>query len=339
MPRDRHNGLMSNEERDPQPLECTGEHEHHRGLTVLEPREVPLGGPRAMTVRRTIPHRDRSFVGAWCFVDHYGPDDVAQTGGMDVAPHPHTGLQTVSWLFEGEIEHRDSAGFHAMVRPGEVNLMTSGAGIAHSEVSTPDTATLHGVQLWVVLPEADREAARDFAHYAAPLVEVADGVRARVFVGELAGQSSPVATFTPLLGAEVHLAPGATWEVEVNPAYEHGVLLDSGELSVDGRRISVGELAIRDSGATTLALTAGSDQVRAVLLGGEPYDEEIVMWWNFIGRDHDEVVRFREAWQARSAQFGQVDGYAPGESGRTWLPAPELPNGRLKSRGRSGRRG
>ena len=120
-----------------------------------------------MTVRRTPPHRTRS-PGAWCFVDHYGPDDVADTGGMDVAPHPHTGLQTVSWLFEGEIEHRDSGGVHEMVRPGEVNLMTSGAGIAHSEVSTPQTSTLHGVQLWVVLPEADRDAARAFDHYAAP---------------------------------------------------------------------------------------------------------------------------------------------------------------------------
>ncbi|MDO5502262.1 MAG: pirin family protein [Actinomycetia bacterium] len=306
-------------------------------MLVLAPREVPLGGPRAMTVRRTLPHRDRSFVGAWCFVDHYGPDEVAQTGGMDVAPHPHTGLQTVSWLFEGEIEHHDSGGYHGMVRPGEVNLMTSGAGIAHSEVSTAATTTLHGVQLWVVLPEADRGAPRAFEHYAAPEVPVADGVTARVFVGELAGESSPIRTFTPLLGAEVHLAPEATWEVELDPAYEHAVLLDRGELAVDGQRMAHGELAIRDCGATSMRLTAGAEPVTAMLLGGAPYDEEIVMWWNFIGRDHDEIAAFREQWQARSDRFGQVEGYEP-RNGREWLPAPELPKGTLRSRGRSGRR-
>jgi redox-sensitive bicupin YhaK (pirin superfamily) len=328
---------MSNPERDPQPVLCAGEHEHRDSLLVLSPREVPLGGPRAMTVRRTIPHRERSFIGAWCFVDHYGPDDVTETGGMDVAPHPHTGLQTVSWLFEGEIEHRDSAGYHALVRPGEVNLMTSGAGIAHSEVSTGATSTLHGVQLWVVLPEADRDAPRAFEHYAAPAVEVSDGVRLRVFVGALAGERSPIATFTPLLGAEVHLEPHTTWVVDLDPVHEHGVLLDAGDLSVDGRPLDRGELAIRDCGATSLVLRSGEDPVRAMLLGGEPFEEEIVMWWNFIGRDHDEVARSREEWQARSDRFGTVEGYVP-RHGREWLPAPELPNGRLRSRGRHGRR-
>ena len=124
-----------------------------RGIEVMTPREVPLGGPRAMTVRRTLPQRERSLIGAWCFLDHYGPDHVADSGGMSVAPHPHTGLQTVSWLFTGEIEHRDSAGHHAMVRPGELNLMTAGHGISHSEVSTPETTVLHGAQLWVALPD------------------------------------------------------------------------------------------------------------------------------------------------------------------------------------------
>ena len=122
-------------------------------MEILTPREVPLGGLRAMTVRRTLPQRERSLIGAWCFVDHYGPNLVDDTGGMSVAPHPHTGLQTVSWLFAGEIEHRDSAGHLAMVRPGEVNLMTAGRGISHSEVSTPDTTSLHGAQLWVALPK------------------------------------------------------------------------------------------------------------------------------------------------------------------------------------------
>lgn len=125
------------------------------------PKKVTLGED-ALTVRRTLPNMSRSFVGAWCFVDHYGPEEGVC---MDVPPHPHTSLQTVSWLFSGEIEHRDSAGVHEMVRPGEVNLMTSGHGIAHSEVSTDRRDILHGVQLWTVLPEGSKDLARDFQHF------------------------------------------------------------------------------------------------------------------------------------------------------------------------------
>ena len=150
---------MSNLEAHPAEIDCQTEVENadpdHDGslrVEVLTARDVPLGGPRAMTVHRTLPQRERSLIGAWCFADHYGPDDVSATGGMDVPPHPHIGLQTVSWLFTGEIEHRDTMGNHAMVRPGELNLMTSGHGIAHTEVSTQDTTVLHGVQLWVALP-------------------------------------------------------------------------------------------------------------------------------------------------------------------------------------------
>ena len=161
-----------------------------------------------MTVRRTLPARERSLIGAWCFVDHYGPDDVARTGGMDVAPHPHCGLATVSWLFEGEIEHRDSLGTHAPVLPGEVNLMTAGHGIAHSEVSTDATSVLHGVQLWLALPEAARSGPASFDHYVPPVIRPAEGVEVAVFLGSLAGSTSPVPTATPLLGAEVRLAPG-----------------------------------------------------------------------------------------------------------------------------------
>jgi redox-sensitive bicupin YhaK (pirin superfamily) len=286
-----------------------------------------------MTVRRTLPHRDRSFVGAWCFVDHYGPDEVAFTGGMDVPPHPHTGLQTVSWLFEGEIEHRDSGGVLAMVRPGEVNLMTSGHGIAHSEVSTPGTDELHGVQLWVVLPEADRDLPREFQHHAAPLVPLAGGVDGRIFIGSIAGHTSPVRTRTPLLGVEVTLDEGATWTVPADPAYEHGLLVDQGKVTFDGTVLESGDLGIVDAGASELTVTA-LDPTRAVLLGGTPYEESIVMWWNFIGRDHDEIVAFREQWQTRSERFGEVEGYA-GRLSR--LPAPELPGGRLRSRTRHGR--
>jgi redox-sensitive bicupin YhaK (pirin superfamily) len=197
------------------------------GVQVIVPREVPLGGLRSMTVRRTLPARERSFVGAWCFVDHYGPDDVEVTGGMDVAPHPHCGLATVSWLFTGEVEHRDSLGTVATVRPGEVNLMTAGRGISHSEVSTAGTAVLHGVQLWVVLPAESAGCEPRFEHHVPAVVSVAPGVSASVFVGSLFGSTSPVSVETPLVGAEVALEPGAVVDVPVDAGFELGVLVDS----------------------------------------------------------------------------------------------------------------
>ncbi|MFF3756540.1 pirin family protein [Streptomyces sp. NPDC002185] len=302
-------------------------------IEVLTARDVPLGGPRAMTVRRTLPQRARTLIGAWCFADHYGPDDVAESGGMDVPPHPHIGLQTVSWLFSGEIEHRDSLGSHAHVRPGELNLMTGGHGISHTEVSTVRTTVLHGVQLWVALPEEHRNTARDFQHHAPGTVRV-DGADVRVFLGSLAGSTSPVRTFTPLLGAELLIDAGATVTLPVDPAFEHGLLVDEGEVILAGAPLRPAELGYAPTGAATLTVTNTSGApARAVLLGGTPFEEEIVMWWNFIGRSHEDIVEARAAWERASDRFGEVDGY-PGAR----LPAPALPHARIAPRGNPARR-
>jgi redox-sensitive bicupin YhaK (pirin superfamily) len=296
---------------------------------VLHAREVPLGGPRALRVRRTLPQRERSLIGAWCFADHYGPHDVRGGVGMDVPPHPHTGLQTVSWLFSGEVEHRDSAGVHAIVRPGELNLMTAGAGICHSEVSTPSTTILHGVQLWVALPEAARDTGRDFAHFV-PEPRVVDGATVRVFLGELGGARSPVHTFTPLLGAQVDLAPAADVTLDVDPSFEHGALLDSGDVEVGGTRLTVADLSFHGVGCAQLRLVnRGAEPARMVLLGGTPFPDEVVMWWNFVGRSHEEIVGFRRQWQEHAERFGAVDGYRGAVSR---LPAPPLPNATLRPR-------
>ncbi|UFN43609.1 pirin family protein [Nocardioides okcheonensis] len=299
-------------------------------IEVLTSREVPLGGPRAMRVRRTLPQRHRSLIGAWCFVDHFGPDEVDQTGGMVVAPHPHTGLQTVSWLFEGEIEHRDSAGNHATVRPGELNLMTSGRGISHTEVSTDATTVLHGAQLWVALPDATRDAHPGFHHYAPDPVR-GPGWEVRVFLGEVLGASSPVPTHTPLLGAELMLAPGRTLEVEVDEAFEHGVLLDVGVIEVEGAEVKPSDLAYVPHGRRTLTVTA-HEEARLLLLGGPPFGEAIVMWWNFIGRSHDEVAGHRRAWMEQ-VEGGLTDGrFGLVDTDLEPIPAPVLPNVRLKER-------
>ncbi|MFH8748247.1 pirin family protein [Streptomyces rimosus] len=318
---------MSNVEVKPAELRCAPG-EQVPGVEVLAPRDVPLGGPRAMTVRRTLPQRSRTLIGAWCFADHYGPDDVATTGGMDVAPHPHTGLQTVSWLFSGEIEHRDSLGTHAYVRPGELNLMTGGRGISHSEVSTGRTTVLHGVQLWVALPAEHRLTDADFRHHVPrPVQEGGAGIS--VFLGTLAGVTSPVPTFTPLLGAEIVLAPGATVTLTVDPAFEHGLLVDQGPVRLAGTLLHPAELGYACPGRDTLTLTNESDTpARTVLLGGTPFEEEIIMWWNFVGRSHADIAEAREGWMAGD-RFGEVRGY---DGDR--LPAPELPMVALKPRGR-----
>ncbi len=302
-------------------------------IQILGPREVPLGGLRAMTVRRTLPQRERSLIGGWCFLDHYGPDPVADSGGMLVTPHPHTGLQTVSWLFTGEIDHVDSAGNAATVRPGELNLMTAGRGISHSEVSTPDTEVLHGAQLWVALPAASRFVEPGFEHYAPPAVS-GHRWQARVFLGSLFGSTSPAVTHSALLGAEIVLAPNARLVVPLDPAYEHGILLDTGDLIVDDVTVMESELAYAEPGASSLTLTTRSG-ARLLLLGGEPLGEEIVMWWNFIGRSDEEIRGFRGAWQSQlgdgtqmlEGDFGVVAGGLPP------IPAPELPTVRLKPRG------
>jgi redox-sensitive bicupin YhaK (pirin superfamily) len=317
---------MSNPEKNPVEELCeTGTSE---GVQLLAPRDVPLGGPRAMNVRRTLPQRSRSLIGGWCFVDHYGPNATRMT----VPPHPHTGLQTVSWLFAGDIEHRDSVGSVARVRPGELNLMTAGRGISHSEVSPATPTTLHGAQLWIALPNSARHAEPHFETFT-PVPFDFQGAIVRVFIGELAGVRSPAQVFSPLLGAQIDIVAGSTLTVPVNPAFEHGVLVDSGLITVAGILTPIDHLAYAAPGLNKLVITATTD-ARLLLLGGEPLGESIVMWWNFIGRSHDEIVEFRAQWQRDVIEggdplgpFGSVADY----DGRP-LPAPELPTVQLKPR-------
>jgi redox-sensitive bicupin YhaK (pirin superfamily) len=258
---------------------------------------------------------------------------------MVVPGHPHTGLQTVSWLFSGEVEHRDTTGAHALVRPGELNIMTAGNGIAHSEYSTPATTTLHGAQLWVALPEASRFTAPGFEHYAPPVTDV-DGCRVLVFLGSMFGQTSPVSMHSPLVGAEVTVPAGRSLTVDLDASYEHGFLCDTGTLTVDTATAKPGEIAFVAAGAPTVTLSAGDEDTRLLVLGGAPFGEQVVMWWNFIGRSHEEIVGFREQWQRE--REAAAHGTAPDASARygtfpdAWdhtLPAPGLPNLRLRSRG------
>ncbi|MGA5699168.1 pirin family protein [Peterkaempfera bronchialis] len=294
---------------------------------VLPGRAVLLG--ESTEVRRLLPTLGRRMVGAWCFVDHYGPDEIAAEPGMQVPPHPHIGLQTVSWLLDGEILHRDSVGSVQTVRPGELGLMTAGRAIAHSEQSPdPHPALLHGAQLWVALPEPHRRTEPRFEHHAALPVVTAPGLWATVLMGELDGAASPGTAFSPLVGAELLLAAGAAAALPLERDFEYAVLTLSGTPEVDGVRLDPGALLYLGCNRDELRVRGDSD-CRLLLLGGEPFEEEIVMWWNFVARTGDEIAQAREDWMSGS-HFGEVTGYdgAP-------LPAPALPPVPLKPRGRA----
>lgn len=307
-------------------------------MTTVAPREVPLGGLRAMTVRRTLPNRERTTIGAWCFIDHYGPNRItAGSPGMFVAPHPHTGLQTVTWLFSGEVEHRDSVGSRQAITPGAVNLMTAGRGIQHSEVSTLRGNVLHGVQLWVVLPESARDAHPFFEHHECTPLEMGGAV-VTVFAGELGNGSAPTTTFTELLGAEITLEAGTSVNLPYRSDFEYGILVDTGAVQVNGENVEAHHLGYVAPQSGELTITA-NENARIVLLGGVAFTEPIVMWWNFIGRSHEDIVKMRERWQNDviagknpNGEFGSVD-FNGGA-----IPAPELPTVRLKPRVRGGTR-
>lgn len=329
-------------------------------IAVLEPRDVPLGGYRAITVRRTLPHIERTSVGPFIFADHFGP----AAPSMDVAPHPHTYLATCTWLFSGRVRHDDSAGHHLDVVPGDTVLMVAGQGIAHSEYSWPDGPDLHGVQLWLGYPTDERHAERGLHHFTTG--EVAHGgISARVFLGELEGEvggagvaggaggagavtedanfgASPIPAPRRALAAELRMEPGASLTVPLGR--EVGILVDSGsaDLAVGDDVATAGPAALAYTHGVVpeATITAGDDGATLVLLAGDPYGEDLLMFWNFVGEDEAAVRCAREDWEdadARARRFGVVEGY-PGFEGEPTraqidrIPSPPMPSVKLRPR-------
>ena len=293
---------------------------------VYAGKDVQLG--EATLVRRVLPNLGRRLVGPWCFVDHYGPEDIAAAPGMQVPPHPHIGLQTVSWLLAGAVHHHDSLGSDAVVRPGELGLMTSGAGIAHAEYSpVPHPHLLHGVQLWVALPDSARGTAPTWEHHAQLPVLTERGGSATLILGELAGTASPGTTFSPAVGAELAIAADAALTVPLERGFEHALLVLAGAAEAAGTRLAPGSMLYLGCGRADLRVTAVDGPARVLLVGGAPFEERIVMWWNFVARDNDEIVAARAAWNERTgfADVPGFDGYR--------LTAPALPPGRLRPGG------
>lgn len=272
-----------------------------RVLEVLPSRTTEVGG---VAVTRALPKRTRRTVGAWCFVDHFsaGPLD------MRIGPHPHIGLQTVTWLVQGDVLHRDSLGSEQRIKPGQLNLMTAGRGVAHAEESARSAAAsgLHGVQLWAALPEATRHGPPAFEHHAELPQAQHDECTTTVIVGEVAGLRSPARTDTPLIGAELLVRPG-TSVVPLDATFEHALVVLDGVVVVEERAVAAGALAYLGTGRDELVVTVtGSGRRRVLLLGGEPFPEPILLWWNFVARTAAEVDEARDDWQAATERFGSV---------------------------------
>jgi quercetin 2,3-dioxygenase len=293
-------------------------------LERLETRTAEIGG--GLTIRRALPNRHRRTVGAWCFLDHAGPLEFGTDGGMHVGPHPHIGLQTFTWMIEGEVVHRDSLGNEQLITPGQVNLMTAGAGIAHAEDSAPGrVGRLHAAQLWIALPEGQRRCAPAFRNYPQlPLIRTG-GFEVRVLAGSALGQTSPAEVHTPLVGLDLSAAGPAALPLSITPSFEHGALVLSGAARVAGEPLSPGTLLYLAPGREQLAIECAA-ATRILLIGGVPFGEEILLWWNFVARTTAEIEAATRAWNAGS--FGAVTGspapplVAPSVAGLNLRPAP-----------------
>lgn len=296
---------------------------------LLEPRYVKLSTRTGIEVRRTLPNARKRMIGAWAFADHFGP--TPQDEGMVVAAHPHTGLQTATWMIEGRFEHRDSIGTVQHIEPGQLNLMTAGRGIAHSELALANAQTLHAVQLWIALPDAVRKMAPAFEHHGdLPRLTLVGG-SATVFAGALVGHEGSRAKtklFSPMVGVELRIPAGSNLSLKLNQTFEHGFLVAQGAVQVDGEPSPLHAMTYLEPGKDTVTLVnEGLEEAIVIMLGGEPFEEPIVMWWNFIERSHEEIVQAREKWNNRDSSIPEFTDLIG-----SWTPAPELPNVILKAR-------
>lgn len=284
-------------------------------LDLTTAKEAQVG---SITVRRLLPNRGRRTIGAWCFVDHMGPVTDPPDPLLQVGPHPHCGLHTVTWLVEGSLVHRDSLGSEQVIRPGQLNVMTAGHGVSHAEQTAADVhGTQQGVQLWVAQPEATRHGAPAFAHFG-ELPTVGFGtLRGTVLVGSVGDQASAARTDTPMVGMAFSAPTAATGTVPLDPHFEYGIFAVTGSVHVSGQTLQPGQLAYIAPGRDSIELSAG-DASHVMVLGGEPFESPVTMWWNFVTRGRDEAVEATRAWNAGSPRFGTV------ASSLDRIPAPAV---------------
>jgi quercetin 2,3-dioxygenase len=287
-------------------------------IEVWDARESQVG---ARTVRRAMPRRERRTVGPWCFADHFGPEaHVDDDTALAIGPHPHIGLHTVTWLYEGEVRHTDSLGSDQVIRPGQLNLMTAGHGIAHAEVTTSDGLRVgsHGLQLWVAQPEGTRHGPPAFEHHPElPRVDFGGG-RGTVVIGELDRARSPARADSPMLGLDLVLDAPA--EVPLDPDHEHAVIALTSGLEVEGTTVAPDQTAYLGAGRASVELAPAESGAQAFLLGGRPFGEKVLMWWNYVARSREEVDAARADWEAIDE-----DRFGPVSSAMGRLSAPPTP--------------
>jgi redox-sensitive bicupin YhaK (pirin superfamily) len=300
-------------------LEC-GVAPQQLTLEITPSREARIDG---QTVRRALPRRDRRTVGAWCFADHIGPSVIENGPGLGIGPHPHIGLQTVTWLLAGEVLHRDSLGYEQLIRPGELNLMTAGSGVSHAEETPPNAPPeLHGIQLWVAQPDRTRHGEPAFEHHATlPTAEV-PGALATVMVGDFAGATSAARRDTDHVGVDLGIRPGSA-TLPLRPDYEYAIVVLEGGVGIGNERVVPGNLAYLGQHRRELIVQA-EQPTRLILLGGVPFESPILMWWNFVGRTRDEIDDATDSWQRDDGRFGRV------ASDLERIPAPPTPWARRK---------
>ena len=288
-------------------------------IARIEPRLADLGD--GVLVRRTLPSRQQRMVGAWCFLDHAGPVQFAPGKGMHVGAHPHIGLQTFTWTLEGEVLHRDSLGNEQIIRPEQVNLMTAGYGVVHTEDSLTAGAPLHAAQLWIALPPEAEDTPPDFAHYPDLPQWQEAGATFTLVAGTYGNRQSPAHLYSPLVGLDIEnkSATSATVGVMLNPNFEYAMLPLIGGVQIEGESFAADELAYLGQGRDTLTINLAAG-AKVLLLGGEPFAQPVLMWWNFIGFSKTRIAEAQRQWASGDARFPQVaDGQAPR------LVAPPLP--------------
>ncbi len=284
--------------------ECTSDSTQEPTLTAHPARETRLG---ELNISRALPIRERRMVGPWCFLDRFGPLAFADEKPMNVPPHPHIGLQTVTWLLEGEVLHTDSLGSTATVLPGGVNVMTAGRGIAHAEETpTHHSGKLSGVQLWAALPDEHRQIEPSFTSLEqVPVIETRDGL-VSLFAGKVDGVSSPAPYFSEILGADIQVHPHHQTAFPLSPHYETAVLLLDGDCTLEYQTLSQKTLYYLGACRERLDLNS-QDGCHLLLIGGMPFPEKILMWWNFVARTPEEIRQARDDWE-NHRRFGEVKG-------------------------------
>lgn len=292
-------------------------------IELFELRTAIIG--ENFPIKRAIPQRELRNVGHWIFLDHAGPTKFSEGENVDIGAHPHIGLQTFTWMLEGEMIHNDSLDSHQIIRPYQINLMTGGKGIVHTELSHPDSHALHLAQLWIALPKNKENIEPDFKHYPTiPFIDHKDH-EIYVLVGEFNNQISPVEMHSPLSAIDIKAKEDTTIVIPLNSAFEYGLLPLEGEVNLENNELNDNALAFISAGTESITITLKKES-RILLIGGEPVDRPPLMWWNFVAWEQETIEEALKDWENHSDRFPPVS-Y---EGHSAPLVAPELV-GKLKS--------